>query len=60
MESPRNKFGDILIHDVALWHPYIAKVDSVVCAKSNPTPLRVELLGPDTLRKLIILKGALK
>ena len=52
MISPRNKFGDITNHHVALWHPYIAKVDSMVCAKSNPTAIRVELLMVETLEKL--------
>ena len=54
MESPVNKFGDITMNRVAQWHPYVAKVDSMVCAKSNPTPLRVELLKKETLAKLCV------
>ena len=52
MESRVNKFGDILDTKVRQWHPYIAKVDSMVCAKSNPTPMRVDLLRKETLEKI--------
>jgi len=56
MQSPTNKFGDILKHDVAQYHPYIPRVDSIVCAKSNPTPLRVEILSLKALWKLCLPK----
>ena len=52
MESRVNKFGDILDTKVRQWHPYIPKVDSMVCAKSNPSPMRVDLLGKETLEKI--------